>query len=120
MNEVEYPFTVRPLSGDEGGGYLIEFPDLLGCMSDGETVAEAVANGQDAKAAWLAAMRQAGRPIPEPGGDPAEAYSGKWQLRTPKSLHRSLAERARREGVSLNTLAVALLAEGLGHRTAAG
>jgi antitoxin HicB len=34
-------------------------------------------------------------------------------LRTPKSLHQSLADRARREGVSLNTLAVALLAEGL-------
>jgi len=33
MSDTEYRFTVRPLSEDEGGGYLIEFPDLPGCMS---------------------------------------------------------------------------------------
>lgn len=119
MNESEYRFSIRPLTDDEGGGFLIEFPDLPGCMSDGETIAEAIANGQDAKAAWIAAMREVGRPVPKPGGDPTEGYSGKWQLRAPKSLHRRLAEQARREGVSLNTLAVTLLAEGLGERSAA-
>jgi hypothetical protein len=46
--------------------------------------------------------------------------NGKWQLRAPKSLHRRLAERAAREGVSLDTLAVALPAEGLGHRGVRG
>jgi antitoxin HicB len=114
----DYRFTVRPLSDDEGGGYLVEFPDLPGCMSDGETVEEAVANGQDAKASWIAAMTEAGRPIPAPTLEPTEPYSGKWQLRAPKSLHRKLTERAKREGVSLNTLAVALLAEGLGAKEA--
>ncbi len=118
MTETEYRFTIRPLSEDEGGGYLIEYPDLPGCMSDGETIEEAIANGRDAKAAWMAAMREAGRRVPPPGADPAEGYSGKWQLRTPKSLHRDLADRARREGVSLNTLAVTLLAQGLGERGA--
>jgi len=114
----DYRFTVRPLSDDEGGGYLVEFPDLPGCMSDGETVEEAVANGQDAKASWIAAMTEAERPIPPPTLEPTEPYSGKWQLRAPKSLHRKLTERAKREGVSLNTLAVALLAEGLGAKEA--
>jgi hypothetical protein len=33
---------------DEGGGYLIEFPDLPGCMSDGATIEEAITNGIDA------------------------------------------------------------------------
>ena len=116
MNDLEYPFTIRPLSEAEGGGYLIEFPDLPGCMSDGETIEEAIANGEDAKRCWLEAMRDAGRPIPTASVETAESYSGKWQLRTPKSLHRRLAERAKREGVSLNTLAVTLLAEGLGER----
>jgi antitoxin HicB len=110
----EYPFTVRPLSAEEGGGYLIEFPDLPGCMSDGETVEEAISNGEDAKRDWIAAIKEAGRPIPLPSVEPAESHSGKWQLRTPKSLHRKLAEQAQREGVSLNTLAVSFLAEGLG------
>lgn len=123
MSDVDYRFTVRPLSEDEGGGWLVEYPDLPGCMSDGETIAEAIANGEDAKGCWIAAMKEAGRPIPPPSpgesrDEPAaEGYSGKWQLRAPKSLHRRLAERARREGVSLNALAVTLLAEGLGaHR----
>jgi antitoxin HicB len=116
MSDSDYPFTIRPLTEAEGGGYLIEFPDLPGCMSDGETIAEAVSNGEDAKHTWIAAMREAGRPIPGPG-TAAGSYSGKWQLRAPKSLHRQLAERARQEGVSLNTLAVTLLAHGLGERT---
>jgi len=105
-----------PLTEDEGGGYLIEFSDLPGCLSDGETVEEAIANGEDAKRRWIAAMKEAGRPIPPPSVEPADSHSGKWQSRAPKSLHRRLAERAKSEAVSLNTLAVALLAEGLGER----
>src|SRR6202521_1115872 len=118
MSDTEYRFTVRPLTDEEGGGYLVEFPDLPGCMSDGETVEEAIANGEDARRCWIAAMKEAGRPIPPPSVEPAEGYSGKWQLRAPKSLHRRLVERAKREEVSLNTLAVTLLAEGLGERSA--
>jgi antitoxin HicB len=100
------------LAPDEGGGYLVEFPDLPGCMSDGETVEEAIANGLDAKHAWLTVAREEGRSIPEPGGQ----LSGKWVQRVPKSLHTRLVERAEREGVSLNTLVVSLIAEGLGRK----
>jgi hypothetical protein len=32
--DVPCRFAIRPLPEDEGGGYLIEFPDLPGCMSD--------------------------------------------------------------------------------------
>lgn len=67
----EWPFEayanlVSPLSAQDGGGYLITFPDLPGCMSDGATEAEAVANGRDAFAAWLAARADAGKAIPPP------------------------------------------------------
>jgi antitoxin HicB len=41
-----YQFTVRPLSKEEGGGYLVESPDIPGSMSDGETIEEAVKNGR--------------------------------------------------------------------------
>jgi antitoxin HicB len=44
---VPYRFTIRPLPEDQGGGYLIEFPDLPGCMSYGATI-EAITNGLDA------------------------------------------------------------------------
>ena len=95
---VDYPFMVRPLTPEEGGGYLVEYPDLPGCMSDGETVAEALANAREALADWIAAMTQAGRSVPTPSCDRSDGYSGKWVLRAPRSLHRSLAERARRGG----------------------
>ena len=38
MEKLMYPFMTRVLLPEEGGGYLIEFPDLPGCMSDGETL----------------------------------------------------------------------------------
>ena len=64
--DVPYRFTVRPLTDDEGGGYLIEFPDLPGCMSDGATIEDAITNGLDAMRGWIEAMRAEGHPIPAP------------------------------------------------------
>jgi antitoxin HicB len=78
MYDTEYRVTIRPLTEQEGGGYLIEFPDLPGCMSDGETIEEAIANGEDAKRYWIAARKEARRPIGPPSVEPAEGYSGKW------------------------------------------
>jgi antitoxin HicB len=61
MSKTDYRFTDHPLTAEEGGGHLIEFPDLPGCMSDGETIAEALANGAEAKRDWIAAMHAASR-----------------------------------------------------------
>jgi antitoxin HicB len=113
---LDYPFQVRPLPEEEGGGYLIEFTDLPGCLSDGETIEEAVTNGADAVRSWVETAREFGDPVPPPSRPSDDAYSGRWNMRVPKSLHRRLAERAKAEGVSLNTLAITLLAEGLGRR----
>lgn len=110
MNTPEYPFSIRQLTEAEGGGFLIEFPDLPGCMSDGETIEEAIDNGADAVRCWLAAARESGRSL--------EAQSGKWVQRVPKTLHARLSVRAKQEGVSLNTLVLSLIAEGLGKRAA--
>jgi len=107
----EYPFIIRHLSNEEGDGYLIEFPDLPGCMSDGETIDEAIENGQDAIKAWIEAAKETNRVIPIPGE--LESQSGKWVQRVPKSIHLRLVNRAREEGVSLNTLVIAMLSESL-------
>lgn len=61
-----YTIRLRPLSEDEGGGWLAEAPDLSGCMSDGETPEEAASNVKDAMAEWLAAAKEMGREIPPP------------------------------------------------------
>lgn len=107
----KYPFTVRPLTKEEGGGFLCEFPDFPGVLSDGSTVDAAIADARQALKAALTVLKQVGRPAPKP-----VRPTGQWRMRAPRSLHRRLAERAKREGVSLNTLAVSLLAEGLGRR----
>lgn len=105
-----YPFEVRPLAEDEGGGYLISFLDFSECISDGETPEEAIVNGLDALQETIAALKSLNLPIPEPGGG---SYSGKFVQRVPRSLHARLVTRARQEGVSMNALVTTLLAEGL-------
>jgi len=61
-----YKVVIEPLSDEDGGGYLATVPELPGCMSDGETRAEALANVEDAIATWLHCARKHGDPIPEP------------------------------------------------------
>jgi predicted RNase H-like HicB family nuclease len=71
-----YPFSVDLLPKEDGGGYVITFPDLPGCMSDGETVDEAIANGREAFRAWMESLIEDGKPIPEPhgGAEPANEW----------------------------------------------
>ena len=107
----DYAVLVRPLPRSEGGGYVATVPDLPGCMSDGDTRQEAVENVQGAIESWKEAAEEEGRPIPEPGG-----ASGQWRQRVPKTLHLKLRELALAEGVSLNALVAALLAEAVGQR----
>ena len=88
-------------------------------MSDGETMSEAIENGRDAFVGWVSLQAEMGRPIPEPRWRPDEPVpdvSGKFVQRLPKSLHAKLTERAKKEGVSLNTLVLTLIAEGMGKR----
>jgi antitoxin HicB len=113
----EYPFTVRRMTEDEGTGYLIEFPDVPGCISDGVTPEEAVVNGRDALKSVLLTKLEFKDPIPKPNS--FAASSGQFRQRLPKSLHARLSARASQEGVSLNTLVTAFIAEGLGRREAA-
>ena len=61
-----YPIVIEPLSEAEGGGYVALVPDLPGCMSDGDTPEEAIANAQDAIRCWIEAAQELGRHIPEP------------------------------------------------------
>lgn len=107
----KYPFEVCALSEEDGGGFLVSFPDFSECISDGETREEAIRNGLEALADTIAALESMGLPVPEVGSG---GFSGKFVQRIPKSLHQKLAMRAKAEGVSLNTLVVALLSEGIG------
>ncbi len=106
-----YPFEIRALSEDDGGGFLISFPDFSECISDGETPEEAIRNGLDALAETIAALESMNLPVPEPGS--GGSYSGRFVQRVPRSLHARLAARAKQEGVSMNALVTTILADGL-------
>jgi antitoxin HicB len=93
----KYPFTIRPLSADEGGGYLIEHPDLPGCHSDGETPEQAIVNGRDAVRSYLLSCRRHGDPTPKPGSPTASR--GRLGVHMPRSLHARLVVQAQKEGV---------------------
>lgn len=64
MSPRDYEIDVRPLPASLGGGYIAVVPDLPGCMSDGETPEEALANGYDAAEAWLETAHELDREIP--------------------------------------------------------
>ena len=96
----EYPCVLSPLDESDGGGWLITYPDLPGCMSDGETPEEAIKNGEDAVESWLSVNIELERPVPKSSAD----VSGKFMVRVPKSVHSRLITKAESEGVSMNAL----------------
>ena len=52
----------------EDGAFVVEVPELPGCMADGKTYQEAVANAEIIIEEWLDTARELGRPIPAPRG----------------------------------------------------
>lgn len=101
---LEYPYTVVP----DDGSFFIKFPDLPGCMTQVEDAAEIGAMAEEIRTLWIETAYEDGMTVPEPSY--VSRYSGKFQVRLPKSLHRDLAEQAEREGVSLNAWVNHLLA----------
>ena len=61
------------------------------------------------KKTWLTAAIEDGIEIAEP--ETADSYSGQFKLRLPKTLHKTLAEKSKKEGVSMNQYCVYLLAK---------
>lgn len=104
---MDYPIN---LVADEEGGYVVIYPDLPGCITQVETLEEVPAMAREVLELWVESELEVGHSIPPPSYP--EEYSGKFNLRLPKSLHRRLAESAEREGVSLNQYVVSLLESG--------
>jgi antitoxin HicB len=106
----EYAIMVEPLSKEDGGGWLASVPALPGCLGDGETEGEALADALSAIEEWKDAAIHIGHDIPGP------AAVGQWRQRVPRTLHEKLKHLAAREGVSLNQLVTSVLAEAVGKR----
>ena len=113
MKTLEYylalPYKLEIIPDMDEGGYVASYPDLPGCLTIGKTMQEVIKNAEDAKTAWLEAAIEDGIAINEPQS--AEKYSGQFKLRLPKSLHKSLAEHSKQEGISMNQYCLYLLAK---------
>ena len=106
---MQMSYRMEIVEDKDEGGYVVSYLDLPGCVTCGETIEAAVANAADAKKAWIEAALEEGIKIQEP--ENLEDYSGQFKLRIPRSLHRSLAEHSKREGISMNQYCVYLLSK---------
>jgi len=58
-----YPAIFTPYE-DGSGGYVVEFPDLPGCVTGGDTMAEAIFMSEDAASGWVLTELEDGREAP--------------------------------------------------------
>lgn len=106
------PYTLG-IKKEESGSYYISVKELEGCIFVGQTVEEAIAMIEDAKEDWIRFSLEEGLPIPEPEASLRRSYSGKFIVRVSPSLHKTLAEQAKVDSISLN-LHVAEMLSGAG------
>lgn len=64
-------YHINIFFSEEDGGYIGDIPDLEACSAFGKTPAEALAQVEIARVAWLEAARAEGKPIPQPRYRPA-------------------------------------------------
>jgi antitoxin HicB len=102
------PYRIEMIPDDDG--WFISIPDLPGCISQGSTIEEALEMIRDAQHMWLQTALEDGIAIPEPGSADQREYSGKFNVRVSRSLHRDLVRAATLEGVSLNLYVATALA----------
>lgn len=104
------PYTrlVQEINDESGHYYYGRILELDGCQSTGDTLEELYESLNDAMEGYLEVKLENGLPIPEP--EKPNNYSGKFNVRIPKSLHQRLAIEADKEGVSLNQLVLYKLA----------
>lgn len=105
-------YSVRVAWSDRDEAYVAtspEFPGLTGVNADAQA---ALVELRDAMEMAVEVLEEDGEPVPKPLV--LQEYSGKFVLRVPREMHAELARRALDSGMSLNALALTLIARGLG------
>lgn len=107
---LKLPYTrIVTEMNDESGHYFYgRILELDGCQSTGDTVEELYENLNEAMEGYIEVKLENNIPIPLP--ERTENFSGKFNVRLPKTLHQRLAIEANNEGVSLNQLVLYKLA----------
>ena len=110
-----FKYSMQLFWSDEDGEYVALVPEFPYVSALAETPQEAAREAVIAAEAVVEGLVEDGLQPPQP--QTLSSYSGQIRVRMPRTLHQRLAGRARIEGVSLNTLIVTFLAEGLGAQT---
>ena len=107
---MKLPYTriVQEMNDESGHYFYGRILELDGCQSTGDTIEELYESLNEAMEGYIEVKLENNLPIPEP--ERADDYSGKFNVRLPKTLHQRLAIEAQNEGVRLNTLVLYKLA----------
>jgi antitoxin HicB len=100
-------YSINLIWSDEDQGFVATVPEFKNLSAFGATREEALNEAQSAIDAYLETLEEDG--ISAPQADKFSNYSGQIRLRMPRQLHRTLANAAASDGVSLNTYMVHLL-----------
>ena len=71
MSKLFYPAVFHP---EIDGGYSVDFPDLLGCVTEGDTLSEAIKMAEDALGIYLYSLKEDKGTAPIPS-DPADVIT---------------------------------------------
>lgn len=107
---LKLPYTrlIQEMNDESGHYFYGKILELDGCQSTGDTIDELYESLNEAMEGYIEVKLENNIPIPLP--ERTEGYSGKFNVRLPKSLHQRLAIEAENEGVSLNQLVLYKLA----------
>jgi len=113
-----FKYSMQLFWSDEDGEYVAVVPEFPYLSALAGTPGQAASELTAVIDTVLEVMAEKGDVPPEP--QILSSFSGQLRVRLPRTLHQRLAGRAKMEDVSLNTLIVSLLAEGIGAAEALG
>ncbi|MCM1267597.1 MAG: toxin-antitoxin system HicB family antitoxin [Bacteroidales bacterium] len=99
---MKYEFKVFQMQVEEHVFWVAKSTALKGCVGQGDTVQEAIAELEANESEWLTTAAECGIPIPLPSVQKKNAFSGKVSLRFSAFTHEEASENAKALGVSLN------------------
>lgn len=98
--KIDFKYQLEITWSEEDKAYIVNVPELSGCMTHGDTVEEALKSAQEAIEGYIESLEARGLPVPTPLSE--KKFSGKIPLRLDPSLHRNLMTKAKIAKVSLN------------------
>jgi len=102
-------YEIKIIPDGESGYFAVRFPDFPGVITGGYSLKEALKNAQEALELTIDTIKKHRLPLPKP----KTRFSGQFNIRVPKGLHRELVSKAEEEGVSLNALVTYLLSQSI-------